>query len=87
MSKTTQKTKNIETYLISYGDFDSQDKHKIEIDFDKETITGSFIGCGVWYPIETEKCIEIMENVIQYNRPFPRDITPILNKIKTELSI
>lgn len=87
-TNSTEEIQDFYTYNIKIGSIDSTKLYKVHVNFESETVIGFMYDYGFCQQLlGTTECIELLEDMIHYNRPMKRDITPILNKIKTEMSI
>lgn len=87
-TNSTEKIQEIDTYNFKKSSIDSTKLYKVYVNFETENVIGFMYDYGFRQQLlDTTECVELLENVIQHNRPMKRDITPILNKIKTEMSI
>ena len=83
-----EKTQDYDTYDFKIGSIDSTKLYKVYVDFETENITGYMYDYGfLEQMLDITECIDLLENLIRFNRPIQRDITPILNKIKSEINI
>jgi len=77
----TSNNNNFDTYNIKVGSIDSSKEYSIIVDFEKEEITGACFYYGLLnHMIDTKKCIELLEEFLQYRTP-KRDFSNILDKV------
>lgn len=83
-----EKTQVYDTYDFKIGSIDSTKLYKVYVDFETENITGFMYDYGfLQQMLDTTECVELLESLIQFNRPMQRDITNILNKVKNDKKI
>ena len=83
-----EKTQDYDTYDFKIGSIDSTKLYKVYVDFETENITGFMYDYGfLQQMLDTTECVELLESLIQFNRPMQRDITNILNKVKKDKKI
>ena len=87
-TKSTEKIQDIETYNIKIGSNSSTKVYKIYVNFDTEEVTGAMYDYGFCQKtLDTAECLELLETMIQYNRPMKRDMTNIRDNVKKNKNI
>lgn len=56
-------------YTIEVSTTMATKEYSVVVDFVNEEVTGDCIAYGLWFDIETENCIELLEFVYDSNQP------------------
>ena len=87
-TNSTENVQDIDVYNFKIGSPDSSKLFKVYIDYEDENITGASYENGFYQQmLDTKECVELLESLIEFNRPTQRDITSILRKIKNDKTI